>query len=101
MTPARAWYLIAKSSELVCHPSTLKTLEREKVAYFSDAALITPAFVACSRNAAGKAVIEKLNQFIGTVVAGPANRQRMMDWLDKREAVNYEKDYLEYFKIAH
>lgn len=218
MTPARAWYLIAKGTELVCHPSTLKTSEREKVAYFSDAALITPvirvlmrkddwkkrlksadqlniedyikandgvfgivsqrsygeeidgvleklmasgdriiqasgeygsrqlyemlvngridmmieypwvsayfkkisynqdievvnleiknlprfspAYVACSRNTAGKAVIEKLNQFIGGVVGEPANRQRMMDWLDKREAGSYEKDYLEYFKIA-
>jgi len=218
MTPARAWYSIAKGAELVCHPSTLKTSEREKVAYFSDAALITPvirvlmrkddwkerlgsaghlniedyikanngvfgivsqrsygeeidelltklmssgdqiiqasgeygsrqlyemlvngridmmieypwvsayfkkisynqdievvnleienlprfspAYVACTRNAAGKAVIEKLNQFIDRVIAGPANRQRMMDWLDKREATSYEKDYLEYFKIA-
>jgi uncharacterized protein (TIGR02285 family) len=219
MTPARAWYLIAKGEELVCHPSTLKTTEREKTAYFSDAALITPvirvlmrkgdwkdrlnsvnklniedyikanngvfgivsqrsygekidqvlaasmasgqkiteasgeygsrqlyemlvrgridmmleypwvsayfkkisynqdievvnleiedfprftpAYAACTRNAAGKAIIERLNQFIGRAVVEPENRQRMMNWLDEEEAAGYEIDYLKYFKIAH
>jgi uncharacterized protein (TIGR02285 family) len=219
MTPARAWYLISQGQELVCHPSSLKTLEREKFAYFSEAALITPvvrvlmrktdwqqrlksannmniadyinlnngifgivsqrsygekidrllvdliasgkqvtqtsgeqgsrqlyemlvrgridmmleypwvsayfnktlkdqtvevvnleiadfprytpAYVACTRNSAGKALITKLNHFIQQTIVGEDNRHRMTNWLDEKEAADYEKDYLEYFKIAH
>lgn len=219
MTPARAWYLIAEGEELVCNPSSIKTSEREKIAYFTEAALITPiarvlmrktdwqdrlkgvnklsitdyidanngvfgvvsqrsygekidevlavsiasgkqiiqtygehgsrqlyemlvhgridmmieypwviayfkktleaqpievvnleiadfprfspAYVACSRNTAGKIVIDKLNKFIRKAVLEPGNRQRMSNWLDEKEAADFEKDYLEYFKIAH
>lgn len=42
MTPARAWHLIAQKEQLICHPSALKTAEREAFAYFSEAAMITP-----------------------------------------------------------
>lgn len=42
MTPARAWHQIAKKDHLICHPSALKTAEREAYAYFSQAAMITP-----------------------------------------------------------
>jgi uncharacterized protein (TIGR02285 family) len=42
MTPARAWHQIAKQDQLICHPSALKTTEREAYAYFSQAAMITP-----------------------------------------------------------
>jgi uncharacterized protein (TIGR02285 family) len=219
MTPARAWHLMAKGQELVCHPSAMKTSAREKVAYFTEAALITPvvrvfmrktdwqqrlksvnqlnitdyidanngifgivsqrsygekidkvladllasdktiiqtygeqgsrqlyemlqrgridmmieypwvsvyfkkifkgqnieivnleiadfprispAYAACTRNAAGKVLIEKLNHFIRKTVRGPNNRQRMTNWLDEKEAADYEMDYSEYFKIAH
>lgn len=219
MTPARAWYLINQGEELVCHPSALKTSERETIAYFSDAALITPvirvlmrkadwqdrlegvdqlsitdyinankgvfgvvsqrsygeeidkilaksitlgreivqtsgaygsrqlyemlvrgridmmieypwvssyfkkmsyyqnvevvnleiagfprfspAYAACTKSPAGKAAIEKLNLFINKAIIGAKNRQRMMNWLDEKEATGFEKDYLNYFKIAH
>lgn len=219
MTPARAWYLIAQGEELVCHPSALKTSEREQIAYFSDAALITPvirvlmrksdwqdrlgsldqlniadyinankgvfgivsqrsygekidkvltksitsgreivqtsgaygsrqlyemlvrgridmmieypwvsayfkkmsyyqnvevvhleiadfprfspAYVACTKSSAGKAAIEKLNLFINKAITEPENSQRMMNWLDEKEATNFKEDYLNYFKIAH
>lgn len=219
MTPARAWYSIANAKSVVCHPSAIKTSEREKLAYFSDAALITPvirvlmrktdwqdrlesvnqlnideyidanngvfgivskrsygekidnilvnaiasgkqitqtygeygsrqlfemlvqgridmmleypwvsayfkktlkdqhvevvnleiadfprfspAYVACTRNAAGKTLIEKLNRFINKTVTSPSNRERMKNWLDDKEAAGYEKDYLEFFNIAH
>jgi uncharacterized protein (TIGR02285 family) len=219
MTPARIWHLIAEGEGLVCHPSAIKTSEREKIAYFSEAALITPvvrvlmrktdwqdrlkssnnlniadyinanngifgivskrsygekidevlahsiasgkqiiqtygeygsrqlyemllqgridmmieypwvtayfkktlkdegievvnleiadfprfspAYVACSRNTAGEIVIEQLNEFIREAVSAPDNRQRMMNWLDEKEAADFEIDYLEYFKIAH
>lgn len=43
MTPARAWQLIADSEELVCHPTALKTREREQIAYFSTASIVTPS----------------------------------------------------------
>jgi uncharacterized protein (TIGR02285 family) len=219
MSPARAWYLINQGDELVCHPSALKTSEREQIAYFSDAALITPvirvlmrksdwqdrlegadqlniadyfnvnrgvfgivsqrsygekidkilaksiasgreiiqtsgaygsrqlyemlvrgridmmieypwvssyfkkmsyyqnvevvnleiadfprfspAYAACTKNPAGKVAIEKLNLFINKAITEPENRQRMMNWLDAKEATDFEKDYLNYFKIAH
>jgi len=220
MTPARAWYQIAKHDQLVCHPSALKTPEREAYAYFTQAAMITPviralireddwkkhyqdktsinvseyflqhkgpigivshrsygehiddiiaqavrenknivqssgrfgsrqlyemlingridlmleypwvtayfkkiiknrhdvrvmnlnisdfpnytpAYVACTRNAAGKKIIDTLNQFISQSIPEKENRQRMMDWLDENEAKKFEVNYLKYFKIAH
>lgn len=219
MTPARAWHSIANGEGVVCHPSAIKTSEREKIAYFTEAALITPvvrvlmrktdwqdrlksanylniadyinanngvfgivaqrsygekvdgilansiasgkqiiqtygkygsrqlyemlvrgridmmieypwvtayfkktltdenvevvnleiadfpryspAYAACSRNAGGKAVIDELNKFIRHAVSEPGNQQRMINWLDEKEAAVFEKDYLEYFKIAH
>jgi uncharacterized protein (TIGR02285 family) len=219
MTPARIWHLITEGEGLLCHPSAIKTSEREKFAYFSEAALITPAvrvlmrktdwqdrlngannlkladyinmndgvfgivsqrsysekvdeilvdsiasgkeiirtygeygsrqlyemlvrgridmmieypwvtayfkktlkdqnvevvnleiadfprfspaYAACTRNAAGKVVIEELNQFIGKSVIETDNRQRMINWLDEKEAAFFEKEYLEYFNIAH
>lgn len=42
MTPARAWHQITTKDQLVCHPSALKTAEKETYAYFTKAALITP-----------------------------------------------------------
>lgn len=219
MTPARIWHLITEGEELVCHPSAIKTSKREKIAYFSEAALITPvvrvlmrktdwqdrlksknhlniadyinanngvfgivsqrsygekvdeiladsiasgkqiiqtygqygsrqlykmllrgridmmieypwvtayfnkilidedievvnleiadfprfspAYAACSRNAEGKAVIDELNKFIRQAVSESSNQQRMINWLDEKEAADFEKDYLEYFNIAN
>jgi uncharacterized protein (TIGR02285 family) len=59
------------------------------------------AYVACTRNDAGKKVIEALDKFLAKEVLNIENRQRMMRWLDKREAEIFEKDYLEYFNISH
>ena len=219
MTPARAWHQLGLKEQLVCHPSALKTPEREKYAYFTQAGLITPAvrvlmredmweedfkghdslnvgnyiannsgvlgivsqrsygekidtilsqamtgsnnivqssgqfgsrqlykmllsgridvmleypwvsayfdkvmkhdgvkvvhltirdfprysaaYVACTRNDAGRKITQALDQFIEKEVLKVKNRQRMMRWLDDKEAKSFEKDYLEYFKIAH
>jgi len=219
MTPARAWHQIGLKEQLVCHPSALKTSERENYAYFTQAGLITPAvrvlmradmweekfkghdslnvgnyiannsgvlgivsqrsygekidrilsqaisdgnkivqssgqfgsrqlykmllsgridvmleypwvsayfdkvmkhdgvevvhltirdfprysaaYVACTRNDAGQKIIQALDQFIAQEVLKVKNRQRMIRWLDNKEAKSFEKDYLEYFKIAH
>ncbi len=219
MTPARVWHQIALKEQLVCHPSALKTSERESYAYFTQAGLITPAvrvlmredmwqekfkghdslnvgnyisnsngvigivsqrsygekidiilsqaisdgnkivqssgqfgsrqlykmlltgridimleypwvsayfdkvikhdgvevvhltirdfprysaaYVACTRNEAGRKIIQALDQFIAKEVLKVKNRQRMMRWLDDKEAKSFEKDYLEYFRIAH
>lgn len=219
MTPARVWHQIALQEQLVCHPSALKTPEREGYAYFTQAGLITPAirvlmradmweekfkgqnslnvgsyisngsgvlgivsqrsygetvdailsktmngtnkivqssgqfgsrqlykmllsgridvmleypwvsayfdkvlkhdgvevvhltikdfprysaaYVACTRNEAGRKIIQALDQFLAKEVLKLKNRQRMMRWLDDKEAKSFEKDYLEYFKIAH
>jgi len=49
MTPARAWHQIEAGELLVCHPSALKTQERERYAYFSDPGLITPVIRALMR----------------------------------------------------
>lgn len=49
MTPARAWHQIAAGKSTVCHPSALKTAEREQYAYFSDPGLITPVIRALMR----------------------------------------------------
>lgn len=218
MTPARAWHQIAKKEQLICHPSALKTTEREAYAYFSQAAMITPvvrvlmtkrtwkkqfanqtstnisnyleknegslgivshrsygeyidrvveqgirknsnivqasgrygsrqlfemlingridvmleypwvtayfnkvmknrdvelinldikdfpkyspAYVACTRNEKGKKIIEQVDKFIANSIGLEKNRQRMMDWLDEKEAKKFEQDYLEFFKIA-
>lgn len=219
MTPARVWHLISEGKELVCNPSAIKTSSREKIAYFTEPALITPvarllmrktvwkdrwggvnklnmaeyinanngvfgivsqrsygeeidgvlehsiasgkkiiqtygqhgsrqlyemlvhgridmmieypwviayfkkvlkeppvelvsleiadfprfspAYVACSRNDAGKIVIEKLNTIIRKAIYVPSNREWMSNWLDEKESIKFEKDYLEFFKIAH
>jgi uncharacterized protein (TIGR02285 family) len=219
MTPARAWHQISMKKQLVCHPSALKTKEREELAYFTQPGLITPvirllmrkdvwerefsgresidigdyitnkqgvfgivskrsygeeidsvlsqalskennitqtsgrygslqlykmllseridmmleypwvsayfekilksdtikvvhliidglpryssAYVACTRNDAGKKVIEALDKFLAKEVLNIGNRQRMMRWLDEKEAEIFEKDYLEYFNITH
>lgn len=218
MTPARAWHQIAKKDQLVCHPSALKTPDREAYAHFTQAAMITPviralirkkewlksylnkdvlnvsdylinqkgplgivsqrsygalidqviaqairenknivqasgrfgsrqlyemlingridlmleypwvsayykkvmknhevevinlsisdfpnyspAYVACTRNEEGEKIIAALNQFIADSIPLKKNRHRMMNWLDDKEANKFEKDYLEYFKIA-
>ena len=219
MTPARVWHQIGLKEQLVCHPSALKTSERENYAYFTQSGLITPvvrvlmradmweaefkgreslnignyiannsgvlgivsqrsygekidsilskamsegnnivqssgqfgsrqlykmllsgridvmleypwvsayfdkvmnqdsakvvhltikdfprysaAYVACTRNDAGLKIIQALDQFIAKEVIKAKNRQRMMNWLDEKEAKRFERDYLEYFKIAH
>jgi len=219
MTPARAWHQIEAGELLVCHPSALKTQEREKYAYFSDPGLITPviralmrrdvweehfngqkilnirdylrmnlgplgivshrsygedvdkilnlamksgkhivrasgrygsrqlyemltnsrielmleypwvtsyfekalgdsnvevvnlqirgfprfspAYVACTRNEDGLKAIEGINHFLQQEIPTARNRRRMTDWLDEEEASIFEKDYLEFFKIAH
>jgi hypothetical protein len=61
----------------------------------------SPAYVACSRNDAGKIVIEKLNTIIRKAIYVPSNREWMSNWLDEKESIKFEKDYLEFFKIAH
>ena len=61
----------------------------------------SPAYAACSRNAEGKAVIDELNKFIRQTVSEPSNQQRMINWLNEKEAADFEKDYLEYFNIAN
>ncbi len=82
-----------------------KTLKEQRVEVvnleIADFPRFSPAYVACTRNVAGKVVIEKLNRFINKTVTSPVNRERMKNWLDDKEAGGYEKDYLEFFNIAH
>jgi uncharacterized protein (TIGR02285 family) len=59
------------------------------------------AYVACLRNDAGKKVIEALDIFLAKEVLNIENRQRMMRWLDEREAEVFEKDYLKYFDMSN
>ncbi len=62
MTPARAWYSIASAGAIVCHPSAIKTSEREKLAYFSDAALITPVIRVLMRKSDWQDRLQGANQ---------------------------------------
>lgn len=81
---------------------TLKDQDVEVVNLeIADFPRFSPAYAACTRNAVGKAVIEKLNRFIKKTVTSPSNRERMKNWLDDKEAAGYEKDYLDFFNIAH
>jgi len=61
MTPARAWQLIAEGSNLVCHPTALKTRERERIGYFSRSTIVTPVIRILMRKADWKATLDGQN----------------------------------------
>ena len=75
MTPARAWQLIASSSDLVCHPTALKTQAREQVGYFSHATIVTPVIRVLMRKTDWKSHLNSRNnlRFDEYIDANPGN----------------------------
>jgi len=75
MTPARAWQLIANSTDLVCHPTALKTEARAQVGYFSRAAIVTPVIRVLMRKVDWKQHLNKRNnlKFEEYIAANPGD----------------------------